>query len=273
MRHCTASTGRRPLQLLLGALLLGAACSARAADAPPPSGLDVMRAVDARPRGRDQIAHAVWHLIEASGSERVRETRNYWRDAHGKNGIHAQRLIVFESPPDVKDTAFLVWTAEDPSGQDQQWLYLPALRKVRRIATGDRGNSFVGTDFVYDDLVERTAAADDHSWLRREEQDAHPCDVIESRPRTASPYSRRVQWIDVATRITRRIDYYARSGELEKTLTAAWEQVDGIWVWKRLEMRNLQSGHRTVVEIDGTRLNSGLDEDVFTENSLRLGAP
>lgn len=273
MRHCAAPTGRGLLQLFGGAFLLAVAAAAPAADAPPPSGLEVMQAVDARPRGRDQIAHAVWHLIEASGSERVRATRNYWRDAHGKGGVHAQRLIVFESPPDVKDTAFLVWSAEDPSGEDQQWLYLPALRKVRRIATGDRGNSFVGSDFVYDDLVERTAGADEHTWLRRESQDGSPCDVIESRPRTASPYSKRVQWVDRTSRITRRIDYYAKSGELEKTLTAAWEQVGGVWVWKRLEMRNLRNGHRTVVEIDGTKVDTGLGEDVFTENTLRLGAP
>jgi len=273
MRQCDARAGRRLLRLLSGALLLGVAAAASAADAAPPSGLDVMRAVDARPRGHDQVSHAVWHLIESSGSERVRETRNYWRDARGQRGLHAQRLIVFLSPPDVKDTAFLVWAAEDPAGEDQQWLYLPALRKVRRIATGDRGNSFVGTDFVYDDLVERTAGADEHTWLRRESQDGSPCDVIESRPKFASPYSRRVQWIDVATRVTRRIDYYAKGGELEKTLDAVWEEVGNVWVWKRLEMRNVQSGHRTVVEIDGTKVDAGLDEDVFTENTLRLGAP
>ncbi len=244
-------------------------------EGPTPTGEEVMRKVDARPRGRDQSAHATWRLVDAGGSERVRETRNYWRDARGgaEATLHSQRLIVFESPPDVKGTAFLTWSANTVDGEDDQWIYLPALKKVRRIAVGDRGASFVGTDFAYDDLAERLVEEDVHELLRTEEIDGRRHYVVQSTPRGASPYAKRVSWVDAETFIVPRVQYYAPSGEIAKTLSVRWRPVQDIFTWERLEMKNERTGHRTVVEVDQVVYDRGLAEDLFTENALRAGAP
>ncbi|NIR61385.1 MAG: outer membrane lipoprotein-sorting protein, partial [Gammaproteobacteria bacterium] len=81
----------------------------------------------------------------------MRETRTWWRDHRDRSdGLRAKRLIVFEAPPEVRETGFLVFSHDEPGGDDERWVYLPALRKVRRVAGRDRGKSFVGTDFSYD---------------------------------------------------------------------------------------------------------------------------
>jgi hypothetical protein len=258
------------------ALVCGVAGVPARADDAAPSGEEVMRRVDARPRGKTQTSHAVWRLFASDGSERVRETRNYWRDARGTGNdrLHSQRLIIFEQPPDVKDTAFLTWSASDPAVDDDQWIYLPALRKVRRIAVGDRGGSFVGTDFCYDDLADRLVEADDHRLLRSEEHAGERYYVVESTPRKKpAPYQKRVVYVNASNWTVPRIEYFAPSGEREKTLEARWREVQGIWTWESLEMSNDHSGHRTRVEIDQVAYDRALGEDFFTENAMRAGVP
>jgi hypothetical protein len=257
------------LALLCGVVVRGA----RGDEAP--SGEEVMRRVDERPRGKTQTSHAVWHLFASDGSERVRETRNYWRDARGASSkLHSQRLIVFEKPPDVKDTAFLTWTANTSDVDDDQWIYLPALRKVRRIAVGDRSLSFVGTDFSYDDLADRLVEADDNHVLRSEQREGELCYVVESTPRKKpAPYQKRLVFVNAKTWTIPRIEYFAASGELEKTLELRWHEVQGIWTWETLEMSDVRSGHRTRVEIDQVAYDRALGEDLFTENAMRSGVP
>jgi len=266
---------RRIGRLLAVALVCGAAAGAARGDEPA-TGEEVMQRVDARPRGKTQSARAVWHLFAADGSERVRETRNYWRDARGTGSgkLHSQRLIIFEQPPDVKDTAFLTWSANDFAIDDDQWIYLPALRKVRRIAVGDRGSSFVGTDFSYDDLADRLVEADEHRLLRSEEREGERCYVVESTPRKKpAPYSKRVVYVNARTWTIPRIEYFAPSGELQKTLEVRWHEVQGIWTWEGLEMSDARSGHRTRVEIDQVVYDRTLGEDLFSENAMRAGVP
>ncbi len=262
--------------LLAVALVCGAARGVARGDELSPSGEEVMRRVDARPRGKNQISRAVWHLVASDGSERVRKTRDYWRDARGTGSgkLHSQRLIVFEDPPDVKDTAFLTWSASDPDVDDDQWIYLPALRKVRRIAVGDRSSSFVGTDFCYDDLADRLVEADEHRLLRSEERDGERYYVIESTPRKKpAPYQKRVVFVNAKNWTVPRIEYFAPSGELMKTLEVSWHEVQGIWTWEILDMHDARSGHRTRVEIDQVAYDRAIGEDLFTENAMRAGVP
>lgn len=273
MRGC--GRGARVLRGAAGALLASLALAAPLAAQPDaaPSGRDIMTRVDERPRGRDQTMRAVWRIVSGSGDARVRATRVFWRDQRQlAKGLHSQRLIVFESPPDVKDTAFLTWSRLDPAADDDQWIYLPALRKVRRIAAGDQGSSFVGTDFLYFDLAERAVDEDEHTLLREEEIEGARHFVVESKPKNGgAPYSKRVLWVNADTLNVTRVDFHARSGELEKTLTVQWQQVQGIWSWKRLEMESRRRAQRTIVELDQIEYDTGLGDDVFSESALRRG--
>lgn len=270
--------GKRALVVLAWAgllhvgLALAAPAGVRAEPLTDPDA--IMRLVDERPRGKDQKARAVWRLVAPSGAERVRETRTFWRDARPDGeGLHSQRLLVFVTPPDVKDTAFLIWNRLDPAKDDDQWIYLPGLKKVRRIAVGDRGTSFVGTDFSYDDMVERQADEDVHQLLQTAQRDGALHYAIESTPKRSGPYAKRVVWVRDGAWTPSRIDFLREDGSLDKTLEASWTEVQGIWSWKQLVMRNPKTGHRTIVEIDQVAYDTGLGPDVFSENALRAGAP
>lgn len=264
---------RRRAWRWVGLVLLAAA--AAPAQQPALDGRGIMERVDARPRGGDQRSRATWRLVDARGRERVRETRTWWSDHRGKpDGLRAKRLVVFEAPPEVRETGFLVFSHDEPGADDERWVYLPALRKVRRVAGRDRGRSFVGTDFSYDDLADRSLDEDSHRLLRTEEQDGTPVYVVESTPvEEGSPYARRVQRVDGDRWVVTQVEYYRPEDRLLKTLEARWQEVDGIWAWERLEMTNAKSGHRTIVELADVEHGVGLPDDVFTETSLRLGVP
>ncbi len=249
-----------------------AAAEGKAAAAPvAPSGEQIMRRVEALPRGGDQRSRATWRLVDAGGRERVRETRVYWRRFGQEHELRSQLLVVFDTPADVKDASLLVWSPRDPREDSLQWIYLPAFRRVRRVAAGNRSSSFMGTEFSYEDLIERSVDADEHAWLRDESMDGRVHHVIESVPRTTDAvYTRRVQWIDAEHSTLRRIDFY-RAARVEKTLELWHEHRGGVWIWRRLEMTNHRTSRRTAVEVQETEHDVGLADELFTQSALGLG--
>lgn len=258
--------------LLLAALLLGSPAPARGEA--PADGRAVMARVDQRPRGADELVRATWRLVDKRGGERVRETRSWWQDARSReDGLHSKRLILFDAPASIQGTGFLVHGRSDPAQEDLRWVYLPAVRKVRRIAGVDRDKLFAGTDFTYEDLGERDVDEDTHALLRSEEIDGRLHHVVESRPRGESAWSRRVQWVDAERWVIRRAEFHDQAKRLAKILDARWREEDGIWFWHRLEMQNLRRGSRTIVEVEETEHDRGLADDLFHENTLRLGVP
>jgi hypothetical protein len=270
-------TGTWALRGAFAALALGVLAASAAAPGSEPQagqriGRDVMARVEARPRGADEFLRGTWRLIDADGHERTRETRAYWQDQRGRGeGLHSKRLVVFDSPPNLKDTAFLVVSHLAPDADDLRWIYLPALRKVRRVAGSDRGQSFTGTDFAYEDLAERGVDEDEHRWLRSEALEGRPHHVVESTPRAASAYARRVVWVDAEHFTVSRIEFYDPPERLQKVLQARWQQVDGLWFWQRLEMEHLVRRHRTVVETTEVGHDLGLGDEVWSEARLGQG--
>jgi hypothetical protein len=262
---------RRILSAAAGATLLAVIAGAARADVDVNA---VMRAIDVRDRGRDQVMTAAWTLVDKSGAERKRTLRSYWKDFRGDpgGGVFSKRIVVFDAPPDLSGTAFLVWSPLDRGRDDDRWVYLPALRKVRRIAGRDRGQSFFGTDFAYEDLAERTAEEDVHRFLRDETTRAGVRHVVESTPRDpAYPYAKRILWVDPASATATRIEFFDRQGRPSKTLSVDWQNAGGIWAWRRLEMVTARTGHRTVVDVTQVLHNQGLPDALFSESSLKLG--
>lgn len=264
---------RRASALGLGiALALGAAPAA--AEDAPLDGRAIMQRVDARARGADETLRARWRLVDKSGSERIHETRTYWRDERARGGgLHSRRLIVFDAPPTVKGTAFLVWSHLASGEEDDRWVYLPALRKVRRIAGGDRAHLFAGSDFTYEDLSERAVDEDEHRLLRSEDLAGVRHYVVESTPKADSAYAKRLLWVDAQTFLVSRIEFHDRAARPEKSLALRWREADGLWFWERLEMDHARRNHRTVIEVLEIAHDSGLGEDVFRESALQRGAP
>lgn len=236
------------------------------------TGTEIMVRVDTRDDGDDQVSRSVFRLINRRGQERVRDTMRYWKDYDGREDFDTKTMVFFLSPPDVKDTGFLNWSYMDPEKDDDQWLYLPALRKVRRISAHDKEKAFMGTDFTFDDMGDRLVEEDEHSLVGTEEYRGKEHLVVESVPKKKDYlYSKKIQWVDAETWVVPKVDYYDRKERHLKTLEVEWQLVDGIWTWKRAEMRNHLSGHKTIVEIQEVKINEGYEDDTFTKRTIEKG--
>jgi len=236
-----------------------------AVDAEEITGRDIMEKVNNRYTGDDQSAEMTMTLIKSSGRKRVRKVK-VWQKDYGKND---KSLMRFLEPADVKGTGFLVW--EHESKDDDQWLYLPALKKVRRISSKEKEKSFMGTDFSYEDLGSHDLDHYDYTLLGSETFNDQDCYVIESvpKPENKKSYSKTISWIRKDIFIATKIEFYDKKGEFLKRLHAFnIEKIDEIWTTRRMEMENVQKKHTTVLEFENVKYNIGLKDNIFTERNL-----
>ena len=260
---------------MMHALILSLTALLVAADpltvgAQAPSGREVMRRSHLAMYypGEDMRARVTMRLVSKDGQERVREMTMTRRNV--KEGGEQRYFIYFHRPPDVRDLAFLVW--KYPGRDDDRWLYVPALKLVRRIAASDKHTSFVGSDFSYEDVSGREPEDDTHKLLREEKLGERDTWVVESTPKEAegADFSRKVSWIDKATWLPLKEEYYDRRGDLARVFTGEeLKEVQGYWTVTRRVMKNVQSGHRTEVVLADVRYNQKLSADLFSERALR----
>jgi hypothetical protein len=234
--------------------------------------------VNARDDGAVLSRRLVMDLIAADGSVRTRSVRAFRRQLDGER----RSVLFFEEPAAVKGTAFLSWDYADPARPDDQWLYLPELRKTRRIALAERGRAFLGTDLSFDDMKKETKVeASDYRWnsIREEQGEGGRLVVVEGTAREEriareTGYGRIRMHVDAGLWMPRLVEYWAPDGAPLKTVRLLdLEQVDGIWVATRIEAANLQTGHRTVLRFEQIDAVSPIPEDLFGEGSLRRGPP
>jgi outer membrane lipoprotein-sorting protein len=249
------------------AMLLGAGF---AAQAQTPSAEEVMRRSHLAMYypGEDVRARVTMRLVSKDGQERVREMTMTRRNI--KEGGEQRYFIYFHRPPDVRDLAFLVW--KYPGRDDDRWLYVPALKLVRRIAASDKHTSFVGSDFSYEDVSGREPEDDTHKLLREERAGERDAWVVESVPKESggADFSRKVSWIDKGTQLPLKEEYYDRRGDLARVFTAGeLKEIQGFWTVTQRVMKNVQSGHRTEVALNDVRYNQRLSADLFSERALR----
>jgi len=193
------------------------------------------------------------------------------QDASGNNRM----LIVFHEPASVRGTRFL--TIENLGRDNDQWIFLPALGRVRRIAAAEGSGSFVGSDFSYDDIAaaDRRADLDTHRLLRTELLGGRDCYVIESIPRDAGfQYSRMIQWIDRENYVPHRVELFDRRGTLVKVLEVLeLREVQGRVSAVSTRMSTLAAGTSTTINVMELRYDSPIPEGVFTTNFLATGRP
>jgi len=183
--------------------------------------------------------------------------------------------VRFSSPADVRGTATLL--VEHSSSDDDIWIYLPALKKVRRIAASNKSDSFVGTDFSYADVIGHKTADWTHVLLADDKVDGQDCYVIESTPRSAdvkasSGYSKRKSWIRKDNFVAIKVEAWDPGGALVKRMAYSHvELVDakhGKYQAMTLEATNVQNGHRTTLQITNFKLQPDVDDSVFTTAAL-----
>ncbi len=255
--------------LLLILVATASAATASTGVAADLTGRDIAVMVDERPDGDDRKGTMTLTLTNSRGKTRVRSVTSFDKDY----GLDSRSLMYFEAPADVKGTAFLQFEYEDPERQDDKWLYMPALRRTRRIAGSSKNEYFMGTDFTYDDLGDRSVDEDVYELLREEEFGGHECWVLEAVPVDEDyMYSRVVRWIRKDVLLPARVEFYERQGKLLKILTVVdVREVDGFWSIYEMEMENVLEEHRTRIAYEDLHYNIGLSDDLFRVSTLERG--
>jgi predicted RND superfamily exporter protein/outer membrane lipoprotein-sorting protein len=217
----------------------------------------------------DSAFDATFTLTNQTGQERLRKT--FGTTKLEENGVDNMRMTRFLSPPDVKGTVSVL--IEHSDGDDDMWIYLPALKKVRRLASDSKKDSFMGTDFSYADVIGYKVAEWNYKLLREEEVAGQRCYVIEALPKSDAVKanngsSRRVVWLREDNLMAVRMDLWDEGGQLLKSSTFRDIQlVDpkrGKWQAMRLEASNVQTGHRTLIQFDNFKANQHVKDEFFT---------
>jgi len=234
-------------------------------------GHQIMQNTYNRPAGKTSHSLVQMNLEDKNGDLHSRVVENW--NMESSEGT-TSTVICFHSPASVKDTRFL--SIENRIREDDQWIYLPALGRVRRIAASEGYNSFMGTDFSYNDMQSREVYEDTHTLLREESIEEHDCYVVESIPKdpSSSQYSKKIQWIIGDIWVPLRGELYDKTGSLLKVLTVQRiEKVQGIWTVIDTRMENVQTGHKTELNIKKLVYDKEFPESLFTVNFLRSGRP
>lgn len=180
--------------------------------------------------------------------------------------------MFFLSPSDVRGTSFMNWSYTDGK-DDDQWIYLPALKRTKRISSGSKSDYFMGSDFTYDDLGDRHPLKDNHQLLKEELVDGQDCYVVESTPKDEDyMYSKTITWVIKNSFIGLKREFYDEDGELLKKLyVKEFKQINGFWTILHTEMHNVQKDHTTKMVFNDVKVNAGIQESKFTERSMTRG--
>jgi len=264
--------------LLLAAVacpLLSAVLVASTASAEPPSGRQIMEWVDQRDDGDNQTSDIEMILIDKQDNERQRILRSFRKD----QGEDEYSILFFLSPADVKDTGFLTYDYDDPDRDDDQWLYLPALKKTKRIAAGDKSGSFMGSDFSYADMSDRPL--DRYQYTLMKETDVEGVKVwqVESVPNEKESeetgYTKSIVFVRQDNYVPiRAVSWVKKGGRLKYMEVTKLEQIDGIWVPTEITMATKKGQatlHRTVIRFSNVKFNQDLAGDLFSVRRLEKG--
>ena len=268
-------TGRlpRPRNVLSGVLALTLACFCSPGvlareEAPEDKGLRIAQEASTRNDGfEDFTADLTMVLRDKHGRESTRQMRFKVLEVPGDGD---KSLFVFDQPRDVQGTALL--THAHINTQDEQWLYLPALKRVKRINASKRAGSFMGSEFSYEDMSSPEVEEYTYRYLHDEPCGELTCTVVEQVPLDEdSGYSRKVVWQDTGELRTWKMELYDRKGSHLKTLSLAnYEQyLDRYWRAAEQTMENHLTGASTVLHWSDFRFRTNLDHGEFTQTALR----
>ncbi len=235
------------------------------------NGREIMELVQKQERGTSTHILIKLELIDKREniSSRILELYSKVNSEHKMN-----TMIVFHRPASVKNTRFL--SIGHINKVPEQWIYLPALKKTRRITTSDADQSFFGTDFTYSDMGTANIDKSSFLFLREETLDGIQCWVVESVPNNpaGSDYSKKISWISKEMIIPIYIEMFDRQGKIIKKLTTEnIEKIQGYWTPLVTRMENVQIDHTTILTMDKIVYNENFPDSIFTSRFLQTGRP
>jgi len=266
----------RPAVLAAAVLLLTLPVLPGAARADDPKAREIMQKVNDRDDGDNQTSDMEMILIDKRGNKRKRSIRSFRKD----KGKDTYSILFFLTPADVKNTGFLTYDYKEKDKDDDQWLYLPALRKSKRIASDDKSGSFMGSDFNFSDLTER--ALEDYDFTLMKEVDVGGVKTwqIQSLPRSKeiadeTGYSKSIAWVRQDNyMVIRSVNWVHKSRRLKYFQVKKLEQIDGIWVATSLQMATKEGKrtvHSTLLRFRNIKFNQELPDSLFTVRQLAKG--
>lgn len=229
-----------------------------------------------RDEGDNVTSNMRMTLIDKNGKKRVRELKNFSKD----KGEDTLKLMFFLSPADVKDTGFLTYDYEDSSKDDDQWLYLPELKKVKRIASSDKSSAFMGSDFSYSDMTSRNVQDYHYKIMKEPKVGGHKTwqllvtpineEIIDETGYTKSIYFiRQDNFVAVQA-----LNYIKEGKKLKYVKVLGLEVIEGIWTVTKMQAvtkKGKKTLHKTVLDFFDTKYHQDLNEDFFSTRTIEKG--
>ena len=214
--------------------------------------------------GNDGRTSARMQIVDANGRKQYRQFVLLRKDE--EDGGEQKFLVVFSRPTDIKGTVFMVH--KNVNGEDDRWLYLPALDLVKRISAGDKRTSFVGAHYFYEDVSGRSTA-DDHHVIVDETEGFYILQHTPKNPESVE-FSKYKSWINKESFLPSKIEYFDTKGKVTRLVeTVKVEKIQGIDTVTESKVTNLLDGSYTLLEFRNTVYNIGLPDDLFNERALR----
>lgn len=241
----------------------------------------IMEQSDAIEDGETSVTNMSMILINSDGKKRIRQTISLRKDY----GEDSRSIIFFITPADVRNTSYLVYDWDDPEKDDDSWLYLPVVRKPKRIAASDRSGSFMGSDFTYTDINGIELEDWTYSFAKQKTQKLgeHECWVIIAKPNAKrkkevvdeTGYLQTQLWVRKDNYMVIKGKYWVKRGKkLKYFFVDKLEQIQGIWTALTMRMITTKSGkkeHSSILKINQIKYNTPLSDQEFTTTRIQEG--
>ncbi|QFR50136.1 outer membrane lipoprotein-sorting protein [Sulfurimonas lithotrophica] len=240
------------------------------------TGLEVAQKVHDREDGDNSTSNMTMTLIDKSGQKRVRELKTFTKD----KGDDELKLMFFLSPADVENTAFLTYDYDDSDKDDDQWLYLPELKKVKRIASSDKSSSFMGSDFTYSDMTSRNVEDYTYKIMKETQVDGHKVWQMLVVPKTKKTidetgYTKSIIFVRQDNFVIVQALHYVKIGKKLKYMKVLeLEKIEGVWTVTKMQMvtkKGRKTLHKTLFEFRDIKYNQDLEESFFETRTLKKG--
>jgi len=236
--------------------------------------------------GNDSISTLTFTFMEPNERERKLAYTMIWKDYKGQDGITTKMIFFKEFPPADKGIAYMTWMyTPDLSQDDDEWLYLPELRTVRKLSkkisdhSGENDKKDEDSEFTKSvlhraQLVPRPLELDTFELARTDEIDGKEYYVIERTPKkndSEYPYVKTINWISKDNLLLTKIDYLDLNGKMALHQEIKWQKIADAWVWDEVRATSKETGNTTVLNVTDVRINAGLDDESFTKRVMKLG--
>ncbi|MGL1936382.1 MAG: outer membrane lipoprotein-sorting protein [Fibrobacterales bacterium] len=249
-------------KVLLMVLLVGAVSGALAN-----KGYDIAKKADGNQRNFvDEKSISTLTLINAAGDTVMRKMTSITMERDNSKDLS---VIQFLNPADVRGTSLL--TYQNPTGNDKQWLYLPELRRVKKISSKNKSGSFMGSEFSYEDISGNTLDKWSYTFIKEDSFNGVPCYLVERVPTyDNSGYSKVKVWFSIDNHLMMRAEFFDRKQTLLKVqLMMGWKQYGKTWRFDRIEMENMQNKKKSILDYSKRTFKNGLKKKDFSKRSMQ----